>query len=288
MKMILLSFLFLFSSCSFFNRRMSHEKNAHSTEKYYLNDKSGKFLVVTETGMSKKSNFVFKKRILSINGDKNSPLEQLISISKKGKLKLKKGGSLQILGPNISQYSVWFEGKKYFSEMKLDSQNKLTVRYTSPEADNSGVKNITLPKSTGVRCFFSQLVDCVKATGFLKASQDQGAGKMHFQILWDGYPFLQDQYTGLKETPFSQALLEFDGKNKSDERRYTLKTAGQSIFYFVDKNNDLTKMFWVSEGLTLTKMDNNKVSSQGVKASNNKDIFSEPEDEDVDFDSENE
>ena len=286
MRIFLLCYLFLFNSCSFFKRRIPADEEVNLKERYYLNDKSGKFLVETESGISKKSNFVFKKKVLLEDAASKGPLEQLISISKKGKLKLKEGGTLQVLGPIISQYTVWFEGKKYFSEMKLSSNNKLSIHYTSPESGKSGVKDIVLPKSTGVRCFFSQLVDCVRATGFLSQSQDKGAGKMHFQVLWDGYPFLQDQYTGLKEIPFSQAVLEFDGKNKNDERRYTLQAAGQSIFYFVGNKNELKKMFWVSEGLTLTKMDHDDLPRKKERIKKNENIYADEINSDVDFESE--
>ena len=52
---------------------------------------------------------------------------------------------------------------------------------------------------------------------------------------------------------FSNASLEYDGKNSNGERRFTLKFSGQSIFYFIDNKNNLSKMFWVSQGLSITK-----------------------------------
>lgn len=263
MKILLL--VLIFSSCSFFSRKIvggqDQTKSGHK-EKFYLTDKSGKFIVSAESGLLDKSKFIYKKRVLSEAGEGNTPLEQLISISKKEKIKLKEGGTLQVLSPEISQYSVWFDGKKYFSEMKVDKRGKLSLRYHSPEQGKTGKKEISLPKSTGVRCFFSQVLDCVKATGFLEKSKEKNAGKMHFQLLWDGHPFLQEQYPGLKEIPYSEASFEFDGKNKNKEIRYTLQAAGQSIFYFVDNEASLKKIFWISEGLTMTKIENNKLKNE--------------------------
>jgi cupin superfamily acireductone dioxygenase involved in methionine salvage len=50
---------------------------------------------------------------------------------------------------------------------------------------------------------------------------------------------------------FSKATIEFDGKLKDNEFRYSVNVAGQSIFYVINKDKKFLKMFWVSQGITM-------------------------------------
>ena len=107
---------------------------------YQFTDISGDFLLDFESGLSE-SNEAYVKRRLIGEGD-NKEYEKLVAVSKVGSLKT---GSNKIttLRPKISQYTVWFEKKKYFSQLEvISSQKILKVRMKSPEKAWNGIKVI--------------------------------------------------------------------------------------------------------------------------------------------------
>ena len=229
---------------------------------FYLIDKSGHYLVKRERGYDKKrKGLVVKNRIFSIGGgEQKKLLEKSIAISRPGTLKFKNSrGKVSILRPQISQYTVWLEGEKYFSEIKLNEKARgLDVRLIAPEGHSKGRETKTVvpfPKGNGVYCFFSQLIECIKATSFITQALEKEVGNMSFFIIWDGHPYFQEQYENLPSHLFSFATLEYDGKNREGESRFTLQVAGQSIFYFLDSQGELRKQFWVSQGMSMVKSD---------------------------------
>jgi hypothetical protein len=54
----------------------------------------------------------------------------------------------------------------------------------------------------------------------------------------------------MAEELISAATFSYDGKNENGEHRFSLKFQGQSIFYLLDDKLSLTKMLWVSQGLS--------------------------------------
>ncbi|MBT3584238.1 MAG: hypothetical protein HN509_04995 [Halobacteriovoraceae bacterium] len=220
--------------------------------KYDLTDNAGKFKVEREVFYQKKNNdFIIKRKVFSKSKKSTNILEKSITISKLGKVK-----KLPLLRPSVSQYSVWFDGKKYFSEMKVDVKKKaIVLRMKSPEKQWNGQKTIKFPKGNGVFCFYSQVAECASVTGFVKKAVEKGAGKMRFYILWDGYPYFQEQYLNLPTEIFTPAIFQYDGKNRKQEIRFTLKAGGQSIFYFLKKNGSFSKKFWVSQGFSMVESD---------------------------------
>ncbi|MBT5094739.1 MAG: hypothetical protein HOM21_10870 [Halobacteriovoraceae bacterium] len=115
--------------------------------KYDLTDNAGKFKVEREVFYQKKNNdFIIKRKVFSKSKKSTNILEKSITISKLGKVK-----KLPLLRPSVSQYSVWFDGKKYFSEMKVDVKKKaIVLRMKSPEKQWNGQKTIKFPKGNGV------------------------------------------------------------------------------------------------------------------------------------------
>ena len=66
----------------------------------------------------------------------------------------------------------------------------------SPDKKWNGVKQVKFPvKGIGLYCFFSQLIECAKYTGFLSKALDANAGQMNFYLLWDGFPYINNQLT---------------------------------------------------------------------------------------------
>lgn len=247
-KILFLIFPFLINSCAFFKHGFSENiSTGKIIKKYSLKDQSGDFIVNRESGYnSKKKIYIVKRKVYSKN-NLNKEFEKSISISEYGYLKKQ-----SLLRPKISQYSVWFEGKKYFTEMKIDIKTKsLVVKMKSPEEQWSGVQNVPFPKGTGVYCFMSQIIECVRATKFISMATSKGGGRMNFHLIFDGYPYFQEQYLNIPKTVFTNATFVYDGKAENGERRFSLMFGEQTIFYFVNDKSELSKTFWVSQGLSM-------------------------------------
>jgi len=243
----------ILSSCSGVQKEKKPSSSLYKTKKirYDLTDKAGQFVIYREYGYRKKGNYLYTKNIvLPGSEEKNKILEKSISLSTPGVL----GKKHKVLRPSRSQYTVWFDGQKYFSEMKVDlAARLLEVTMKSPEKQWQGVKTVSFPKGTGVYCFFTQLIECIKYTGFVDESVKKGGGEMNFHIIWDGYPYFQEQYLNIASNVFSPAKFKFDGLNRYGEKRFTLSFSGQSMFFFFNKSGELMKRFWVSQGLSQLK-----------------------------------
>lgn len=247
------------SSCAYFKQlgngpvfssTPDSPNTARIKKEFQLTDKAGKFLVQREKGFNKgKNQFIVKKTVKA--GDDNKTLEKLIMISKLGNLKKR----LSILKPTISEYSVWFDGKKYTTRMKVNSSSRaMDVTLTSPEKQWQGKRSYSFPKGDGIFCYFSQVTECARATGFIDKAIKNDGGSMKMIIIWEGYPYFQEQYLNVPNKVFSRAIFAYDGKNAKGERRFTLKVVNQSVFYFIDNNFELSKKFWVSQGLSMVEM----------------------------------
>jgi hypothetical protein len=250
-KYLVLVILTLLISCAKIgNKKGLSTRLDVSSGTYELSDNSGKFILERESGFANKGKDFVVKTLVKNKDGKGKVLERSVTISNFGTLK----GKVRVLRPKVSQYSVWFDGKKYFSEFNLNIKKKsLDLKMISPEPQWKGEKSFPFPKGTGVYCFFSQLIECVKATGFLNLSSGKGAGEMNFHIIWDGYPYIQEQYLNLPGEVFSQAVFKYDGVTAKGDYKFTLFFQGHSIFYFLNKLGVLTKLFWVSQGMTLVK-----------------------------------
>ena len=260
-KFLVLIILGLFVvSCSSTKKAAEIKKDLiHAPEKYSYTDKNGQFLVRLSSGFNKKNNSFFTKRSLEIPGkDTDNLLETSVTFSDLGSVKKK-----NMLRPKLSQYNVWFDGKKYFSELKMNQSKKaMDVRMVSPESQWNGVKQIKLPSTKALYCFFSQIIECAKTVGFLAESSKKEEGVLYFYLIWEGYPYLNETFTNIPSQLFSKAQLEYDGITKDNERRFNLKVAGQSIFYVVDDKFQMKKMFWVSQGISMVSSSAKKSSAE--------------------------
>lgn len=251
-------FLLAMMSCSHNGFKTIANKLESAHEMYHYTDKNGHYVVEIQSGMNLKDHtYVVKKTLELPNKRSDGILEQSITVSEIGMLKNK----TPILRPKISQYSVWFEGKKYFSEMKINPKKKLVeLKMQSPEEKFNGSKQFAFPTTKGVTCFFSQIIDCLKVNGVIEKMISKKGGKISFFVIWEGYPFLNDTYADFPSELFSEAEIEFDGsiqarkkKNQvAPEFRFNLGVAGQSLFYLLDEHLKLKKMFWVSQGISMT------------------------------------
>lgn len=223
-------------------------------------DKNGRFNVRITSGTSKKSKAYFTKKIMEVpNKQKDKVLEQSIVFSNIGAVKKKN----IILRPKMSQYNVWFDGKKYSSELTINPAKKaFDVKMSSPESQWNGSKQIKFPNSKMNPCFFSQVIECAKVAGFIAKASKAEKGALNLLIVWEGYPYLNETFTDVPSELFSEAELEYDGKTKESERRFNLRVAGQSIFYVLNDKDVMTKMFWVSQGISMVNKSIKETSSE--------------------------
>ena len=247
---------FLLVSCTLLNNQKKTNKNLLSTKgysykaEYSLSDKSGSYVVKKETGLDQnKKLFVTKEQILPEDNDENKVLEKVISMSKPGKIK-----DIPLFRPESSQYTVWFDGKKYFSQTKIDEKHKeLTVQLISPEKQWMGLKKFSFPVDSLHFCYFLQVIECMNYTGFIQKAIKHQAQEMSFYLVWEGYPYIQEQYL-IPDGPFVQAKLTYEEKISDKEHRFSLSFGNQVLFYFVDNIGQTTRKIWISQGLGLLKI----------------------------------
>ena len=254
-------FSFLLASCSSVEKNKLKKELVRGEESFNYADKNGQFIVKLSSGFNKGKNHFFTKRVLeSPNKNSDNVLEQSVALSDIGVLNKKE----TILRPKISQYNVWFEGKKYFTELKFNEQKKaIDIKLLSPESQWNGNKVVKLPSTKALYCFFSQVIECAKTAGFLDKAIKNESGTMNFYIIWEGYPYYSETLSSFPSEVLSKAQLEYDGKTKDVERRFNLKVNGQSIFYVVDQKEQMKKMFWVSEGISMISKLSKQESNNG-------------------------
>jgi hypothetical protein len=246
-KILLLGLLLVLSACA---SSSSSIKDAlvKNKETFNYTDKNGSFKVSMESSLGKKGKTYVTKRSMELLGNqKEKILEKSIVLADLGTVK-----KLPILRPRKSQYSVWFDGKKYFSELNIvPSKKAIDVRMVSPEKQWSGNKLIPFPNTKAIPCFFSQIIECADLTGFINASSKKEEGSMGLLVVWEGYPYLNETFSDFPNDLFSDAELIYDGKTKDAERKFNLKVAGQSIVFVINDKNKMTKMFWVTQGISM-------------------------------------
>ena len=243
--LIILTVATIFISCSTANR-VNELRTEPYARNYKFNDISGQFLLVFRSGLKKNNKFYVKKRLIGENDQKE--YEKIIAISTLGSLQFK-GEKITILRPNISQYTVWLEKKKYFSQLKIISEKRLLeVTTQSEEQKRSETQTIPFQNSRGVFCFFNQMPDCMRITGFLAKAIKKKYGKMSLTIIWEGYPFITKQYSGLSG-PFSTSILSYEGRSNEGNFIFHLNFGDQVIFYHFNNDMKLEKKFWVAQGI---------------------------------------
>ena len=240
----------ILSGCAIFSGKKEGELLPHRKKTFQFVDKSGEYLLTRESGLLEQKNQIVVKRKLFSQQGKDKPFEKSISITTPGYIK-----KIKILRPHISQYSVWFDGKKYFTEISLNkNKKKLEVTMESPEEKWQGARLVDFPEGNGLYCFYTQIVECAHQTNFFSLSKQKKSGVMKFHIIWDGYPYIHEQYPDIPNDVFTKASFRYDGKNDDGHYRYSLNFANQTIFYMINDNNRLAGIHWVAQGLSISKM----------------------------------
>lgn len=240
MKIIFICLFFLIS-CS--QSIKKNQESSQNTNYFLLKDASGEYLLKRELLQS--TNRIQLRQSLFSSTDLQNPLEKSITISEFGVVKNK---SIAIR-PIASQFSIWFEKKKYFSQMKLNLKTKsFDIYLDSPE--KKWQKKYSTKFVNGTKfCWFSQLPECVRKFAQLEKKKRV---PVSFTLVWDSFPYYGEQYQGMAGKIFSQASIKFDSEQKST-LGYAVSVEGQVILYHFNQELEFEKMFWISQGITIIK-----------------------------------
>ncbi len=189
---------------------------------------------------------ISRNRIFSSSG---SELETTVAVSLVGTKENKSGRKVISILPEASQFSVWFDKKKYFSQSQLiRDEKKIEFKYQGGDSSNINKDKYNLNSGTFF-CYFSQIPDCLKLQNLLVLSAKK---TIQIYVIWDNFPYNKDQYQGINAEPVTLASLSLD-KYNNNEFKYILDLGNQVIFYTFDKKLEFTKMFWVSQGISMIK-----------------------------------
>lgn len=212
-------------------------------------DVSGRYNFTREHKLINKNKLITRTQISSNQGSSLKPLEKSIMVSQLGTVSDKGRRSL-VMRPYASEFTVWLEGKKYESKMRLDPRSKsMLVELNSPEEKWNGKSSVPVPKGKQF-CFFSQIPDCLYHNLMLTRALEMKGEVFHFYVVWDSYPYIQEQFTGVGTKLFAPAVVKYDGQFKS-LYRYSVEVDGQSMLYHFSKSFDLVRMFWIAQGVSI-------------------------------------
>lgn len=246
MKTILIFILTLVTSCSNF----SEEKLVLKSEKnfYIQTEEAGTYEVIKESGFNKDDNFITKTSVASVE-NKSNFVEKTVTISKKTKL----ASGVDFLVPLKSEAIYVLDGKKYRSILDFDfKKDIISINMNTPEEHWNGHKTFSIPKNSGAICFYATVIECGIISTFIAKAIDNNGGEMSFMLVWEGYPFFQEQFLNVPSVPITDATLTFDGKNQN-LYRFILTVAGQSQFYMVNKDGTVENHIWSSQAYSRMK-----------------------------------
>jgi hypothetical protein len=244
--------LSLLGACATSNKKnpiaLSKYKSENQTFTY--TDMSGTFTLKRDVKIVDNRLYV-RQNILVSGGLNSKSLEKTISVSQIGRLKVKKK-NVPILRPFASQYEVWLDKKRYFVQGKSKNETRsMTMQLESPEKEWNGKKEIAYPTGK-VFCYLSQVPECAARTGFLLKASKAKKGSMPLHVIWESFPYNQEQYSGMKDELFSNAKLSFAEKTKTGYK-FALEMEKHTMFYHFNNKLEFQKYFWISQGISMIK-----------------------------------
>ncbi len=245
MKATLLVLLLI--SCSALKRS---SEPAQGKYVYSYSDVSGNFRYQRDIKFIKKK-LVTRTQIMIPSAGSDRIVEKSVTVSQLGSVKDGRSRSF-VVRPLASEFIVWLEGKKYSSRMQIDTGRKsMRVTLDSPEAKWKGQSYIPFP-SGKLFCFFSQIPDCLYHNQILEKSLAKKRQSFDFYVVWDNYPYVQEQLTNVGKNLFSHATIKYDGEPKG-RIRYILEVEDQILLYQFSKSFELTGYSWISQGINMVK-----------------------------------
>lgn len=242
----LLPILFLLSSCSSILPGGS-PKEGRKVFAYV--DVSGRYAFTREHKLINKTKLITRTQIAMNQGSTQRPLEKSIMVSQLGTVN-DRGRRVMVMRPFAAEFTVWLDGKKYESKMRLDPKTKsMLLDLNSPEEKWKGKSSVQVPQGKQF-CFFSQIPDCLYHNTMLSRAKENKGEPYSFYVVWDSYPFIQEQLTGVGAKLFAPAVVKYEGEVKS-QLRYSVEVNGQSVLYHFSKSFDLIRMFWIGQGISI-------------------------------------
>ena len=238
--------VFLAVSCS--NLRTSQFNAELKSQKlrFKLTDVSGSYVLNSSTGFGKDREYIKKERLVSAKS-KNEVFEKTIIISKKRKF----NKDVQFLAPLKYESSYYLQKDLYTVSGRIDySKREIIYNLNSPEFKWLGQKRFMIPKQVKALCFYGNIIGCAKVSGFISKSIEMKNGDMNFHILWESFPYFQEQFLNLPKEIIAFAVLAYDGVDKKGNFRFLLTTGGQSQVYLLNKKLDMVGHFWTAQGLS--------------------------------------
>jgi hypothetical protein len=241
----LLSLLLLLSSCAGFKTGGSPQEGKTT---YGYQDTSGTFRLLRETKTIKQK-IVSRSQLLSASGDSTKVLEKSVTVSQLGSVKSKSGRVL-VIRPMASEFTVWLEGKRYFTRMKLNPKRKsMAITMQSPEDKWNGSREVPFPKGQHF-CFYSQIPECLYHSLLLDRAENAENQTIPFFVIWDSFPYTQEQFSGVGQGLFAPASLKFEGEKKK-LLQYIIEVDNQILIYNFSKSKDLKKISWIAQGILI-------------------------------------
>lgn len=249
MNLRTLLWLGLITGCATTKPTINQAVIRNNAKSYAYRDVSGTFELSREVRLEKgKGKLATRVQIYSSTSSGDKLLEKTFAISAIGSVQTRAGRTLAIR-PEHSQHTVWLEGKKYFSQLKLNPRTrKLEALLESPESRWNGRKDIAVPKGR-VFCFYSQLPECLVAANML-AQAKASKGPLRFFVVWDSWPYHQEHFTGLGPAAFVRAALTLEGSQQGSTR-YIVEINGQLLNLHFSKEGSFTRMFWTTQGISI-------------------------------------
>ena len=255
MKIYPVLLCFLFVSCSVFkNKNQPSTELASTKANYKFIDAQGE-LPMHRNVLFEESKHKLSTMIKLIDPDKkdNEVMEKVISVSDVGSLKSRKI-KRNVLRPNISQFTTWLEGKRYFSQIKvLPKSRELLINLESPEAKWTGESKVALPRSLSMYCFYTQIAECLKFSNVLFELKKNPNSSIKFGIIWESYPYMSEQWENFPTEAVTAARVVYDGDAENGDSRFNVEFNGQVAYYHFDKKFELRKFLWVAQGISILR-----------------------------------
>lgn len=245
MKIGFFLFLFVLTACSAILPSGSPKE---IKQHYSFVDGSGRFVLTREHKLLK-NKLISRSQISTNQGSALKPLEKSVTVSQLGSVS-ENNKRVMVMRPMASEFTVWLEGKRYDSKLRLDTRTKsMLVELTSPETKWQGKSSVPVPRGKQF-CFYSQIPDCLYHNLLLTKAIDRKGEGMPFFVVWEGYPYIQEQFSGVGSKLFAPAVVKYEGEQKG-LRRFLVEVDGQSILYHFSKSFDLVRMFWIAQGISV-------------------------------------
>ena len=231
--------------CAFKNDKRGPEKGKIV---YSYVDETGTHRLERET-KNIDSKIITRNRLIDIQDGNSKLIEKSITVSRVGSIKDNNIRQLTVR-PEVSEYEVWIEGKKYYSRIEINpAKRAMILSYDGPEPRWQGKSEIAFPKSKFF-CFYNQIPECLYHNYFLKSILNYKRKSKEFYVVWDSFPFIKELYSQIGTKLFSAASVKYDGSHNG-LIRFAVEVEGQIILYQFDSSFNLVKVAWISQGVTI-------------------------------------